>query len=404
MSQQVDRQPFRGMPHGTTRRRWRILAIAIVIVIAALVAAVTFRAREGTNGAVSSEQAAPTPQAPQREGDAIVVNEAFRDAGGIRTAPATSAPLLGHVRVIGAATFDPKRVAAVGTRAPGIVRSVFRVEGDTVRANDVIAEIESPALAQAQADRRIAVAHRRAAELNAGRETKLLARGLTTAREYEQAVAALAEQDALTAAATERVLALGGSAETRIGISQLRAPTGGVVAERSISPGQSVAPGLVAFRVGDLDALWVLLRIFERDVAQVHVGDRVEVRAVATPDRAFEAKVAHVGAVLDPTTRATDIRLEVRNEERLLRPGQSVSAVINASGPARVALAVPSSAITYVDDKPTVFVAEGPDRFVVRKVELGLDGGDRVEIVSGIREGEHVVTDGVIALKSELFR
>ena len=84
--------------------------------------------------------------------------------------------------------------------------------------------------------------------------------------------------------------------------------------------------------------------------------------------------------------------------------GQAVEATIHASGPARVALSVPQSAITFVDGAPTVFVAETQTRFVARKVETGLEGADRIEILTGVREGEAVVSRSVLALKSELFR
>ena len=189
-----------------------------------------------------------------------------------------------------------------------------------------------------------------------------------------------------------------------MGISELRAPVAGVVAERSIAPGQNVGDSLVAFRVGDLDQLWVLLRVFERHVEVLRAGDHVDIRSLSAPDRVIHGKVAHIGSVLDPATRTTDVRVEVDNEERWLRPGQAVEAKIHASGPAGDVLSVPSAAVTYVDGAPTVFVAETPTRFSPRPVEVGFDGGDRLAIKGGLREGEQVVSKSVLALKSELFR
>jgi len=353
----------------------------------------------------TTEEPRPIPSdVPRRVGDAIEVTPEFRARAEITTAPAVRAPLTPRIKVVGSATFDPTHVAAVGTRAPGIVTKVFHVEGDTVEKGALLAEVESAALASAQADLRIAKAKKHAATLDRDRERSLLDRALTTAREYEQAEAALAEEKALAAAAAERVDALGGAARARPGISQIRAPVAGLVAERAIAPGQSVEPGLVAFRVGDLDELWVLLRVFERHVELVRVGDAVDIRKLSEPDESIHGTVAHVGAIVDATTRTADVRVQVANDERLLRPGQAVEATIRASGPARVALSVPQTAITFVDGAPTVFVEETPTRFVARKVELGLDGGDRVEIEEGVREGEAVVSRSVLALKSELFR
>jgi multidrug efflux pump subunit AcrA (membrane-fusion protein) len=132
-------------------------------------------------------------------------------------------PLL---HVVGTIEFDPTRVAAVGTRAPGIVTEVLHVEGDEVDRGELLAVIESPAVTEAQTDERVAMAKKRAARANEARERSLLERGLTTAREHEQAVSALEEQRALASAARERVDTLGGG--SRSGVSELRAPVAGV--------------------------------------------------------------------------------------------------------------------------------------------------------------------------------
>jgi cobalt-zinc-cadmium efflux system membrane fusion protein len=381
---------------GWSRKKKAIAAGAVVGLLA--VAGVAFGIARGREEPV----AAPKSDVPRRVGDAIEVSAAFRESTRIATTPAIRAPLAPLVTVIGEVTFDPTRVAAVGTRSPGIVSKVFFVEGDTVAKGDVMARIEAPGLTEAQAELRIASAKRAAAVLNAKRERDLFQRGLTTAREVEQSAAELAEQSALVEAAKERVAALGGASET--GVSELRAPVGGLLAERSIAPGQNVGPGVVAFRVGDLDELWVLLRVFERHLGLVRPGDAVDIRPVAVPDLAIAGKVAHVGAVINPVTRTADVRVEVANEQRLLRPGQAVKATIRASGPAHVALSVPESAVTYVDGEPTVFIAETPTRFIPRTVEIGIEGADRVEVAAGVREGEAVVSTSVLALKSELYR
>lgn len=345
---------------------------------------------------------APKSDVPRRVGDAIETSAAFRDAAGIRTTPATRRTLAPLVKAIGSAEFDPRQVAAVGTRAPGIVRSVLCVEGDVVEKGALLAEIESPRLVDTQADLKVAVARKEAAARNAQRERALFDKSLTTARELEQANAELAEQQALETAALERVRALGGAVE--MGTSELRSPVSGLVAVRAIAPGQNVGASHTAFRIGDMDQLWVLLRVFARHVELVRPGDSVEIHPLSDLERTIAGRVAHVGAVLDEATHTTDLRIEVDNDERVLRPGQAVQATIRASGPARDTLTVPASAVTTVDGAQAVFVAETPTRFAPRKVEVGLDGGDVVEVTKGVTEGEQVVSSAVLALKSELFR
>jgi cobalt-zinc-cadmium efflux system membrane fusion protein len=382
---------------GTRRRKLIAAALAAVVLVGGAAAVITMH---------PSTPPAPPPvsDVPHRDGDAIVVSDTFRKVAGLETVAAASAPLVPLLQAVGTVAFDPTHVAAVGTRAAGVVVKVLRVEGDFVEEGDLLAEIESARLADAHADRRVAAAKRRAATLNLARVRGLLDQQLTTAREFEQATSALEQQNALARAAKERVEALGGGRAGDIGISQLRAPVAGVVAARAIAPGQSLDPGHVAFRVGDLDQLWVLLRLFERDVGFVSVGDIVEVRSLSELGRTIDGTVAHVGAVLDPATRTVDIRVVVPNQDHVLRPGQSVKATIRTNGRARTVVSVPASAVTYIDGAPTVFVAESARRFVPRKVELGIDGGDRLEIIKGVREGELVVSKNVLAIKSEIFR
>jgi cobalt-zinc-cadmium efflux system membrane fusion protein len=250
----------------------------------------------------------------------------------------------------------------------------------------------------------MAEAQRKAASLNAAREKDLASRKLTTAREAEVAEAQLVEQRATLTAAQQKVAALGGSTGGPFGVYLLRAPLAGTVVERRISAGQSVEDNLVAFRVADLDHLWIELAVFEKNLGALRRGDAVEVHPLADPIQTIAGNIAHVGDLLDESTRSAAVRVKVDNRERKLRPGQSVTAIIQASGPARSALLVPLAAVTFVDGKPTVFVAESEERVVPTPVELGAADRDAQEIKAGLAEGATVVSEGVFALKSELFR
>ncbi len=111
-----------------------------------------------------------------------------------------------------------------------------------------------------------------------------------------------------------------------------------------------------------------------------------------------------MGDEIDLTTRSASVRVKVDNRERKLRPGQSVTATIRSSGPAESTLVVPRTAVAFVDGKPTVFVLLAEDRAVPTEVTLGAFDEQEQGILSGLKEGDTVVTDGVFALKSELFR
>lgn len=377
-------------------RRWAAIASAALLVTA------------GAIGIFRNSDVPPapviTPDVPHVEGKTIIISKSFRERAGIEIDVAMPAPLIPMLRVVGTVDFDPSHVAAVGTRIRGLVRKLRKIEGDAVGKDDVLAEIESAELGEAQAQVVVAEAHRRAAAINEKREQDLAERNLTTAREFEVATATHQEQRALLNAARQRVTALSGASSSPFGVYMLRAPLAGTVVERHIFAGQSVEDHLIAFRVANLDRLWVDLAVFESNIDAIKRDDPVEIRRVGREDNPIVGRVAHVGEVVDPITRTAEIRVAISNEKRLLRPGQSVTAAIRASGPSRTMLALPMTAITYIDGNPTVFVAETPERVVPTPVELGPNDGKLQGIASGLSEGQRVVTRGVFALKSELYR
>lgn len=345
-----------------------------------------------------------TPDVPHIDGKAVVFSPAFAERAGIEIEAVHAQRLVPRIRVVGTVDFDPNHVAAVGTRIQGLVRKLHKFEGDVVKKDDILAEIESAELGEAQAAVRVADAHRQAAEVNEKREIELSSRGLTTAREREVATATHREQKALLNAAVQRVKALSGASTSPFGVYLLRAPLEGTVVDRHVFAGQTVEGHLIAYRVANLDYLWVDLDVFESNLDAIRKDDPVELRRVGQEDDPIMGRIAHVGEVVDSISRTAKLRVAVANEERRLRPGQSVTAMIRASGPARRMLAVPQTAITYIDGNAMVFLVEGENRVVPTPVVLGPSDDKLQGIQSGLTEGQRVVSKGVFALKSELYR
>lgn len=383
------------------RTRWIVgsLLVATALVIAGAVAS-----RSKSHAASSTKVEVPT-----MDGSTVVLPRGFKERLGLKAVPVRELPLTPVVKVAGTVGFDPRYVAAVGARLKGLVRNVARFEGDFVKRGELLAQVDSPELGAAQANVLVYRAQRRAAELNLKREEDLASRGLTTTREVEVSAATLEEYRSKLVAAEQQVSALSGGefSEHRtgpLGIHELRSPLGGTVVERHLSPGQSVDGDLVAFRVADLDHLWAELAVFERNIGNLHKGDRVELTPLSSTD-VIDGQVAYVGEQIDPATRTAAVRVEVDNRSRKLRPGQAVTARIHLSGANLQPVAVvPNAAVTFVDGKPTVFVAETELRLLATPVELGESDGNDQQIVSGLAAGKAVVVEGVFALKSELYR
>jgi membrane fusion protein, heavy metal efflux system len=306
------------------------------------------------------------------------------------------------ISVVGNVDFDAAHVAAIGTRLRGLVSRVEKFEGDSVKAGEPLAFVQSAELGEAQAAVSMLQAEYEAAEANAKREASLAEGKLTTAREVEVANVEARKMAFKLKAARQKVAALGG-ADSALGSRVVRSPIAGTVVERKVAPGQFVDGELVAFKVANLDYLWIELDVFERNLPHVRVGDRAELKPL-TGGETLQGTVARLASRIDPETHSATVRIEVPNRDRKLRVGQAVKATLHSTGSERARPVAPTSAITFVDGKPTVFVSTGPGEVVVTPVTPGAHDGSRTEILSGLKAGDRVITGGVFSLKSELFR
>jgi cobalt-zinc-cadmium efflux system membrane fusion protein len=388
-------------PLTRSRARW-LWWLSLLLALAAFVASVA--ALRGRDAA--SEQ--PASDVPHVEDGKIVYSQSFKERVHLETAEVLDAPLTPVVAAVGTVTFDPRHVARVGTRLRGVVRAVRAFEGSQVKRGQTLALIDSPELAEAEAQVSMLRARANAAQNQTARQEALATHNLTTAREVERASAEEQSYESMLLAAQQKVSALAGGNIKKVnslGLHTLVAPLDGTVVERQVTQGELVDGNEVAFVVAQLDHLWVELDVYERSLAAVRAGDAVTIQPLSHDSVVIEGRVAHVSSVIDERTRSAAVRVEVDNKEQLLRVGQTVDAKIRTAHATQQARAViPAEAITFVDGKPTVFVVSGPSSVVPTSVELGKSDGKNRQILEGLAPGQRVVTRGVFELKSELFR
>lgn len=389
------------------RLKTRVRRGVRVAIVALVVAGAGFAALTGLyrGRSTPTEAAAASRDVPRLDGKWIRFSREFAARAGIEMTSATKAPLRPTVSVTGTATFDPEGVAAVGARITGRVRRIFKFPGDAVKRGDVLAELESAELGQAQSAVLSARAHAEAAVANEAREKQLADTRVSSQREFEVAHATAAAAQAELHAGEQRVRAMGGSTAEKgeIGILPVTSPIEGKLVELAVSRGQSVEPSHTMFKVADVRSLWIELAVFERDLGHVRQGDSVDISPQTNAQMVLHGKVAHVGDVIDLDTRSAPVRVEIDNAEEKLRAGQSVTARIHTAT-APEALVLPRDAVTTVDGKSTLFVAHDDTSVEVRTVVVGGHDPTRVEVKDGLLPGERVVTKGVFALKSEVFR
>jgi membrane fusion protein, heavy metal efflux system len=192
----------------------------------------------------------------------------------------------------------------------------------------------------------------------------------------------------------------------------ITAPFDGRVIARNLTKGEVVEVTDKLFTVADLSKVWVLANIPEKDIPFIRadaatpnasgLDQLVEVLLTAYPDEVFHGKVTYVGDVLDAATRTMNLRLELPNPHRKLKPEMYATIRVH-SLPEEGVLMVPEAAVQRERDRRFVFVQRDPRTFEARDVRLGESNGDAVKVLDGLQEGEPIVVKGAYVLKSELL-
>ncbi|MCM5571126.1 efflux RND transporter periplasmic adaptor subunit [Burkholderiaceae bacterium FT117] len=306
------------------------------------------------------------------------------------------------VRIQGRLVWDETRTTRVDPPVAGRIVRVLAAPGDSVAAGQPLALIASPDVGQAQADARRAEVDLAAATKNLARIRELHEAGVAPARELEAAEAerARAQAERQRAQARRALLGVAGDIDQSFA---LRAPIGGVVVERSATPGLEVRPDQAQpgqpalFVISDPTRLWARLAIPERLAALVAPGQSVALRPNAAPDRLITARITHVADFIDPATRTLAVRAEVANEDRGLKAEMYLAGELSV--PARSVSTVPASALLLSGDRYYAFIDEGEGRYERRPLRAEEGGFGTMRVLEGLAPGERVVVDGVLLLE-----
>lgn len=300
-------------------------------------------------------------------------------------------------------------------KTSGRLESVAVHLGDRVSRGQMIAKIEDREMteqvkqAQASYDVSLATIRQRQADLNLAQtnlersrtlfERQLIPRQTlddTDAR-YQSAAAQLDLAKAQNAQAKARLDEL----SINLANTVIASPLSGVVAKRALDPGAWVTPSSSFVSVVDITVVRLVASIVERDVRFVAAGMPAEVEVDAFPGETFEGTVARVAPVLDPATRTAQIEVEIQNPDFRLKPGMYARVTFVTQRHEGV-LVVPLVALADLGGKRGLFlpdIGEAGNTAHFQEIEVGLMDPERVEVLSGVSEGQTIVTTGAAALR-----
>jgi cobalt-zinc-cadmium efflux system membrane fusion protein len=368
---------------------WLIAATGFALLAAAMVVA------HSTGSVVPKPSRVPTADALRYEPSsgqlsAIKVQE-------VKEFPVPLAePLNGRV------TFNENVTARVTSPISGRVVTLAAQVGDSVKAGDALAVLDSPDLGAAVADLRKARADEARKKPALERARALFDAGVFARKDLETAEADERQAQAETERAAMRLrnLAPEGGEDGRYAV---RAPIAGVIADRQLNPGMEVRPDLAnpLFIITNPARLWVVIDLPERDLSKVAPGQPVSVQVDAWPDDRFPGRIEKIGEVVDPATRRVQVRCSLPNPERKLKP-EMYARVTLLADENRTAVRLPNTALVTEGLYSYVFVEQSPGVFKRRRVQLAVQDRDYSYVASGVEPAERVVVAGAVLLNSEL--
>lgn len=339
----------------------------------------------------------------REEGLTLTSEEAQR--AGIKVEAVKPQPLSDTVTVTATIRPDQDRLARIAPRIEGRITSVTAKLGDSMRAGQTMATLDSVAIGETQAALLQAQTELRVAKADLERTESLAADEIVPRKELLRARAEHDKAQAALRTAQDRLRLLGGSGAGARGPSgfAVTAPFAGTVIERKATLGELASPAEPMFTLADLSSVWLQAALTEAVLAKVKVGAKARVTLPAYPSETFEGKVGHIAAALDPETRTVAARIELLNPDGRLKPEMFATAAIEVGSEKKEAITLPDAAILLMQGQPTVFMYE-QGAYGPRVIEPGERLGGRTVVKSGISPGEEVVTAGAYALKARALK
>ena len=330
-------------------------------------------------------QQAGAAGAAAAESTAITIDPATVQNMDLRVGLVSRGPLRRTVRTVGVVDFDETTLADVTTKFKGWIEKLHvDTTGQQVHCGEALFDIYSPELYSAQVEYLLAL-HQATNLLGAGAET-LKASALAKLQYFDVPEDQIAE--------IQRT----GQPKKAL---RINAPRDGIVVEKMAVEGQMVDAGMKLYRLADLGTVWVQSQVYEQDLPLVRLGQEAVVSLSYLQDRKFRGRVTYIYPTVDDKTRTAKVRMEFHNPGYLLKPGMFTTVTLAVELSPSTVL-VPDMAVLRSGEKNTVFVALEGGKFEPRTVVLGPRGmNDYYQVLSGLAEGERVVTSGQFMLDSE---
>ena len=299
------------------------------------------------------------------------------------------------------------RLAKIGSPINGRISDIYGSLGDVVKKGQVLARVNSIELTQNQLTL-IKATQLIGLKTKAVERAKLLFEADVISKAEMQRIEAELEAVKADFRASKDQLEILGMSDKAIeklessgqvnSYGDVISRTNGTIITKIINLGQIVQPEDVLFSVADLSKLWGVAEIPEQQVAFVRKDQDVTIEVPALNQK-IQGKIVYEGDIVNPETRTVMVRTEIDNTDLKLKPDMLISMFIQSKKVSK--LAIPASAVIRENDRNYVFVQNSPNTYRLREIELGHKDGQLINLISGVSQGETIVSDGAFHLNSE---
>lgn len=313
--------------------------------------------------------------------DAIHLSKEAAQLANVLISVVTKQKSVKEVRLYGKVQADERLLQSQVAHVPGRIERLYvNFTGEPVVKGQTLAQIYSPELITAQQ------------ELLEAAKTKQSQPAIYDAAKDKLSQWKLTDNQIETIESS-------GTAQTTI---EVVSNTGGIVTSRLVNTGDYVAQGSTLFKIADLSNVWVLFDAYESDLQFLSKGEKVTFTLQALPGTEYAGNIAFIDPVIDPVTRVAKVRVETGNRSGRLKPEMFATGIVSSSiDEFRNSIVIPHSAVLWTGKRSIVYVKQpGIDEpvFKLREIELGPDLGESYVIISGLSEGEEIVTNGTFSV------
>nr|EDZ37979.1 MAG: Putative heavy metal efflux protein, CzcB [Leptospirillum sp. Group II '5-way CG']EES53686.1 MAG: Secretion protein (HlyD) [Leptospirillum ferrodiazotrophum] len=323
--------------------------------------------------------------AASSSGKSVSVNSGIRQTLGIRVVPVVHRNFSRSIRTAATVTYDKHRIRVITARFLGWIRNLpVRSVGDLVRKGEIIAWIYSPELASSEAEAIIALQ-----ALNKNPSWK----------DNQKIWDAAKDRLHLLGVADSEINRLKQTGKSR-SVIPVYSPYSGVVTSISAQVGGAISPEKSLMTLADPTRVWVDVFFTSPELAWVKDGDTVTLHLPYLASRRYKGRLRFINPEVEKTSRTIRARVVVQNPDGVLKAGMYLEAVLHPD-PHPNALVIPREALIRTGKKTVVITEVGQGRFRPVRVTIGARSPHRVEVISGLREGERVVVSGQFLLDAE---